>query len=149
MAKGTAKKGKAVTEEVPSVAVSLHKISKQLSTTVKKQKAHELADDLRFGAIDKTLSNQPTKNDLSTTHQEILNVTASKEDVQTLSDKLIDEDGQPKFATKADMEPILNLYKGSTFVKSLFAGGGAFLITLVAVGYAIIQIISWIRGTPH
>jgi hypothetical protein len=139
-AKRTAKRTRRTPAGVPTIAESLHNIAE-------KQTAHELEDNLRFGAIDKVLKEQPTKNDLAATHQEILNVTASKEDLQHMSSQFFDKDGQPKFATKEDMQPVLDLYKGSTFVKSLFAGVGAFIITLVAVGFAIIQLIQWGRGS--
>ncbi len=140
------KKGSQTKETVPSVAKMLHKISRKQDINSKRQAQHELSDDVRFGSIDKTLMNQPTKNDLTTLHQEIINTTASKEDLGKLASHFFDVDGQPKFATKDDMQPILNLYRGSTFVKSLAAGVGTFFITLVAVGYALIQLVSWLRG---
>ena len=108
-------------------------------------KDHERFDDERFGEAKEKMNTLATKDDIST----VMVDQASKADMSKLSRLLLDEEGLPKFATKEDMLPVLNLYKGSTFVKSLFAGVAAFVITLVAVGFAIIQLVAWFKGTPQ
>lgn len=80
---------------------------------------------------------------------------AIQSDMTELGAMFVEEDPEqpgsgimvPRFATKRDMKPILDLYRGSTLVKSLFAGLAAFVITLVAVGYALIQLVQWLRGS--
>ena len=106
---------------------------------------HEANVKKRFQQGERKMSTLATKDDLSI----VMSDQASKTDVRKLRSDLFDEHGNPLFATKEDMLPLLNLYKGSTFVKSFAAGAAAFVITMVAVGYAILQLVGWIRGTPH
>lgn len=122
-------------------------IARELGAIHEWMKDHEKHDDKRFETGSEKMDTLATKDDLST----VMLDQASKQDMSKLTKALFTEDGQPKFATKEDMEPMLNLYKGSTFVRSLLAGTAAFVITLVAVGYALITIISWLRGgqIPH
>lgn len=104
-------------------------------------KDHERHDDGRFAQASGKMQNLATKDDLST----VMLDQASKTDMKKLTDALFDSEGKAKFATKEDMQPVLDLYRGSTFARSLFAGGATFVITIVAVGYAILQIISWAK----
>jgi len=117
-------------------------ILRELGAIHEWMKDHEKHDDQRFKEGSEKMDTLATKSDISA----VMVDQASKADMQKLSKALFDEEGKPKFATKEDMEPVLNLYKGSTFVKSLFAGVAAFVITLVAVGFAIIQLVNWARG---
>lgn len=108
-----------------------------------KDHKEEVSERLQQG--EDTMSTLATKSDLSV----VMLDQASKKDMIGLTNSLFDEHGNPLFATKEDMQPLINLYKGSTFVKSFTAGLAAFVITLVAVGYALITLIGWLRGTIH
>jgi hypothetical protein len=105
-------------------------------------KDHEKHDDKRFEEGKAKMATLATKDDIQT----VMVDQASKEDFSKLARMLFDEKGQPMFATKQDMEPVLNLYKGSTFVRSAVAGLAGTVITLAALGYALIQLVSWLRG---
>lgn len=103
---------------------------------------HEKHDDKRFEEGAATMAKLATKDDIQT----VMVDQASKTDLDRLTRLLLDENGQPRFATKEDMMPVLNLYRGSTFVKSAAAGVATLIITIVAVGYALITLVQWIRG---
>lgn len=105
-------------------------------------KDHESEDKRRFDEGSATMTKLATKDDLSL----VMLDQASKKDLKSLSDKLLDEHGEPLFATREDMEPLMNLYKGSTFVKSFAMGTATLIITLAAVGYALISLLGWFRG---
>lgn len=118
-------------------------VAKELGAIHEWMKDHERHDDKRFEQGSEKMETLATKDDIQT----VMVDQASKGDLLKLAKLLLDENGNLKCATKEDMQPILDLYKGSTFVKSLFAGLAAAVITLVAVGYALIQLVGWLRGT--
>lgn len=117
-------------------------VQRELGAIHEWMQLHEAENNERFEEGATKINTLATKDDLST----VMLDQASKSDMSKLRLSLFDDEGKPKFATKEDMEPILNLYKGSTFVKSLAAGVTAFIITLVALGYALITLVSWLRG---
>jgi hypothetical protein len=104
-------------------------VAKELGAIHQWMKDHERHDDERFEEGRAKMNTLATKDDTS----EIMNL-------------LLDDSGQPKFATKSDMQPMIDLYKGGTLAKSLLTGAAVTLITISALGYAIISIIGWIRG---
>ncbi len=77
---------------------------------------------------------------------DIMKTLATKTDLQKLSGIFLGEDGEMKFATKTDMEPILAVYRGSIFTKSIVLGAAAIIGAVVGIGWALITIASWIRG---
>lgn len=117
-------------------------VAKELGAIHQWMKDHEEHDDRRFEQGAATMKTLATKDDIQT----VLVDQASKADMTKLNRLLLTEDGEPQFATKADMQPLIDLYKGGTFAKSLLAGAAFTIITISALGYAIISIIGWIRG---
>ncbi len=108
-------------------------------------KDHEKHDNSRFKSGSDIMKTLATKSDLSV----VMLDQASKADFKKLTALLLDEQGNPQFATKADMEPVLAVYRGSIFTKSLILGAAALLGAVVGIGWAVVTISSWIRGTPH
>lgn len=117
-------------------------IARELGAIHEWMQEHEKHDDKRFEEGTRTMATLATKDDIQT----VMVDQASKTDLEKLTKLLLDENGQPRFATKEDMLPVLNLYRGSTFVKSAAAGMATFVITIVAVGYALITLVQWARG---
>lgn len=117
-------------------------VAKELGAIHQWMKDHEEHDDKRFEQGTLKMNTLATKDDI----QIVMVDQASKSDLIKLTELLLTDEGQPQFATKADMQPLLDLYKGSTFVKSFAAGIAGFVLTTVAVGYALIQLVMWIRG---
>jgi len=102
---------------------------------------HEADNNKRFAQSEDMMKGLATKDDLST----VMLDQASKADVRRLTRMLINDDGTPKFATAEDMQPVLSLYKGSVFTKSLLLGTAAIIGAIVGIGWGLIQLSSWLR----
>lgn len=105
-------------------------------------KDHEKQNNTQFKAQGEQLKKVATKDDLSI----VMLDQASKKDMQRLTDALFDEKGLPLFATKADMAPVLDLYKGGVFTKSLVLGMAAVIGGIVGIGWGLLQLGKWIAG---
>lgn len=44
------------------------------------------------------------------------------------------------------IDPLLKIYDGAGFVKSFFVAGGTVVVSLSAMGAALLYIVHWIRG---
>lgn len=107
-------------------------------------KAHETDNNRRFRQGADAMKKLATKDDLAT----VMLDQASKTDLNRLTRLLIDENGQPKFATQESMAPVVAIYQGGVFTKSLVIGLAAVIGAIVGIGWGLITVASWIRGTP-
>lgn len=114
-------------------------LSQELGAIHQWMQDHEKHDDRRFEQGNITMATLATKNDLAVVAQE------QKNDMTTLTKLLLDDNGQPKFATKQDMAPVLSLYQGSVFTKSLILGAAAIIGAIVGIGWGLYQLIGWAR----
>jgi hypothetical protein len=102
---------------------------------------HEMHDSRRFKEAAETMATLATKEDLS----HVMLDQASKGDLAKLSRLLIDDEGQPKFATRKDMEPISSLYQGGVFAKGLVLGFAAVIGAIVGIGLGIYTLVNWFK----
>lgn len=89
------------------------------------KKEHEKRDEKRFKEISQKVENLITKDDFAR--------------------MFYDENGQPKFATRKDMAPLLALYQGSIFAKSFLLGIAAVVGAIVGIGWGLIAIRGWLN----
>lgn len=114
---------------------------------------HERHDDQRqnenvdaFAKGSEKMATLATKGDLSVITVEM----ATKADVNALHSMLFDSEGQPLFATKADVLPVVNFYKNLLLAARITDTGGKWgsrlIISIVATGIALGVIFGWFKG---
>lgn len=109
-------------------------------------KDHEKDNNRRFKQGADTMRTLATKDDLSI----VMLDQASKTDVAKLTKLLLTEDGQPKFATQEQLAPVIAIYQGGVFTKSLVLGAAAVIGAIVGIGWGLITLVQWFtgHGTP-
>lgn len=100
---------------------------------------------MRIVKLENMMVTVSTKDDLA----KMMMDQPSKADFKKIEKLLLTEEGEPKFATKADMAPIIAVYQGGVFTKSFVLGAATLIGAIVGIGWGLLTLAAWLKGgTP-
>lgn len=118
-------------------------IVKDIRDIKDEQKKHNDGDAKNFDSMNTTLEGLATTDAL----QKMVLEQPTKKDFTAFQIEMralfFDEEGEPRFATRKDMAPVIDIYRGSIFTKQFIVGAATVIGALVGIGYGLFTIVGW------